>query len=145
VSTEAGVVHVDFEDYNGDGYLDFRVPSSWGTGGTWYQYFRFNGKRYVPWKEPADLGINHFDPKTKTATAFGRSGPSHKATFHKVVRGRFLLTGREIYDQAKEVRKLVPKEIADEDYVLIKEDIRNGKVVKRTVTKDNPWEDEPER
>ncbi|HEX8311566.1 MAG TPA: hypothetical protein VF614_09635 [Chthoniobacteraceae bacterium] len=145
MSTEAGVVHVDVEDYNGDGYLDFRVPSNWGTGGTWYHYFRFNGKRYVPWKEPAELGINHFDLKTKTATASARSGPSRHTAFYKIVGGRFLMTGREIYDQAEEIRNLVPKEITDEEYVLIKEEIRNGKVAKRTVTKKNPWDGEPER
>lgn len=140
---EPGMVRVDVEDYDADGYLDFRMPESSGTGGTSYIYFRYDRRKYVIWEEPVKLGINHIDPKTKTASASWRSGPAYRCTNYRIVGGHFVLSSREVYDQAENVRKLVPKEIRDGDYVLIQEDIKGGKVVKRSVTKNNPWESEP--
>lgn len=138
VETDPGVVHLKLGDYDGDGYLDFGIPTTWGTGGTWYEYFRFDGKRYVPWKEPGELQINSFDPKTKTAKAFSRSGPSYLSTTYKIENGRFIKTKREIFDQARSIRDLVPGDIGDEAYVLVVEEIKDGKVVKRKVSKREP-------
>jgi len=135
VSTELATVDLQIDDYDVDGSLDFRIATNTGTGGTWYQYYRFKGKRFVEWNEPAQLGINFFDKKKGLAVASGRSGPTYHRDFYKLIRGHFVLVGREMYDKARDHRKVVPKEIGDDDYVLIKETIKNGKVTERTVKK----------
>lgn len=82
---------VDIVDYDRDGYLDFRVVAGWGTGGTWYNYYRFNGKKYVSWREPQRLGISSIRPEESLAVSFGRSGPCWAASYYRMRGARFTL------------------------------------------------------
>ena len=135
-------IGLEIDDYDGDSYLDFRLVTNSGSGGTWYSYYRYDGKQYVEWEEPGRLAINSFDKEKKIAVAFSKSGPAHLSTSYTLVGRHFVKIGREIYDQAKNLREHVGKEIGDNEYVRINETVEDGKVTKRTVTKDNPWESE---
>lgn len=141
IDNDFQTLRLEVADYDGDGYQDFRFPTSSGTGGTWYGYFRFDGKHYVPWPEPEELEINDFDLKTRTATASSRSGPAYLTNHYKIEGGKFIHTARETFDKAEALRDRVPKEIADSDYVLIVEKIEKGVVVSRKVTKREPGEE----
>jgi hypothetical protein len=76
IETQGGVPNIDIADYDGDGYRDVRIVARWGTGGTWYNYYRFDGKKYVPWEEAMDLEINDIASEKAFASASSRSGPS---------------------------------------------------------------------
>lgn len=133
---------VDIVDYDRDGYRDFRVTAGWGSGGTWYNYYRFDGKRYVPWLEPERLNITSIRPEESLAVSFWRSGPSWKMLSYRMQGARFILIKVESYGVASESRKLLPSSIPDGHYVLITETIAKKRIVHRNIKLSNPWEDE---
>lgn len=140
--SQGGIPNLDIVDYDNDGYLDFRVVAGWGTGGTWYNYYRYDGTKYVPWQEPMDLGINHIEPEKGFASSHWRSGPSWSAAYFTMKGSRFSLYEMELFDQAKYRRPIVPKEVPDNHYVLITETIAKDRIVHRKIVETNPWENE---
>jgi len=133
---------VDIVDYDRDGYLDFRVVAGWGTGGTWYNYYRFNGKKYVPWLEPQRLGINSIRPEESLAVSSWRCGPCWSASYYRMRGASFILVKKERYDQASYLRRLVPCSVPDSNYVLITETISKNRIIHRNIKLSNPWEDD---
>lgn len=142
IESQGGVQHVDVVDYDNDGYLDFRTIAGWGTGGSWYNYYRYDGKKYVVWEEPMELGINHIEPEKAFASSHGRSGPCWSAAYYNITGGHFVLYETELFNQAVHRRELVPKEVPDNHYVLITETIEKNRIVYRKIEVSNPWEDE---
>lgn len=113
----AGMPGVEIADFDGNGFNDFRVLSNWGTGGSWYCYYRFKDGTFQRWNEPEELGINGL-PEDGLLAAFNRSGPESIAVFYKFKDGMF---------QKKRVESLLLKsslpEMADvkaEDFPLIR-------------------------
>jgi len=139
--TEDARLDVKIADFDLDGNLEIQVLAGWGTGGSWYSYYRWDGKRYIHWNEPEDLGINNFDLAKKIAITFGRSGPATSTTVFHIKNGHFVKFQREIYDQAKSRRDLVPKGIPDDAYVLIEEEYDGARLKSRHVQKKSPEED----
>jgi len=133
---------VDIVDYDRDGYRDFRVTAGWGSGGTWYNYYRFDGKRYVSWLEPERLNISSIRPEESLAVAFGRSGPCWSASYFRMRGAQFTLFKKERYNQASYYRQFVPLSVPDSNYVLVTETISKNRVVHRNIKLSNPWEDE---
>ena len=131
---EARWLDVEVADYNLDGTTDFRLLAGRGTGGSWYSYYRWNGKRYVPWDEPADLGINFFDLAKRIAVSRGRSGPSWTETLYHIRGGHFQRFKTMIFDFASGRREIIPKDIPDDEHVFIVEDY-DGKRLKKRVIK----------
>lgn len=86
--TDVGVPNMDIADFDGDGDLDFRIIMAWGTGGSWYCYYRFHNRRYERWTEPEELGLNGM-PDHGFLTANGRSGPASSSTTYQFKDGRF--------------------------------------------------------
>lgn len=86
--TDVGVPQIDITDFDGDGDLDFRIITAWGTGGSWYCYYRFREGRYERWNEPEELGLNGI-PENGFLTANGRSGPESSSISYKFKDGRF--------------------------------------------------------
>lgn len=131
--TDFGVPHTDIEDYDCDGDLDFRIINGWGTGGSWYSYFRFNGLTYEPWPEPEDLGLNGSISDGEIA-ASGKSGPEHSSTYYRVKGGKFQKTRVE----SIMLRRSLPefKDFTDDDFVTaeVNETWKDGKLIKRIVT-----------
>lgn len=122
----------DVADYDRDGFLDFRVLSGWGSGGSWFNYYRFDGSKYVEWKEPAELGTTFLQPEKYYACAAGRAGPSWAASHYRIENGGFVLYERERY----------PENVPESDDVLITDTVRKDRVVHRKVEVRNPWEDD---
>jgi hypothetical protein len=142
VESDMTSIALQIDDYDADGDLDFRLATNAGSGGTWYAYFRYDGKQYAEWEEPSRLGINTFDKEKRVATAFSRSGPSYLSTSYKLADGHFVAIARETRDKAKNLREHVEKDIPDDAYVVIKETLEEGKVTKRSVTKDDAPENQ---
>lgn len=140
--SQSGIPRIDIVDYDQDGYLDFRIVAGWGSGGTWYNYYRFNGKRYVSWLEPERLNISSIRPEESLAVAFGRSGPCWSASYYRMRGARFTLFKKERYDQASYYRQFVSSSVPDSNYVLVTETISKNRVVHRNIKLSNPWEDE---
>jgi hypothetical protein len=140
--SQGGIPNIEIVDYDRDGYLDFRVIAGWGSGGSWYNYYRFNGKRYVPWLEPQRLNISSIRPEESLAVAFGRSGPCWAASYYRMRGTRFTLFRKERYDQASFCRAVVPLNVPDSHYVLITETVSKNRIVHRNIKLSNPWEDE---
>ncbi len=84
----AGMPGVDIADFDGDGFTDFRVLSNWGTGGSWYCYYRFKDGKFHRWSEPEELGINGL-PEGGLISADNRSGPESISVFYKFKDGKF--------------------------------------------------------
>lgn len=84
-----GMPGVEIADFDGDGFTDFRVLSNWGTGGSWYCYYRFKDGKFHRWSEPEELGINGL-PENGLVAACNRSGPESIAVFYKFKDGKFL-------------------------------------------------------
>ena len=131
---DARWLDVEVADYNLDGITDFRLLAGWGTGGSWYSYYRWNGKRYIPWDEPENLGINFFDFAKKTAVSQGRAGPSWSKTLYHIRGGRFHQFKAMIFDFAQNRREIIPNDIPDDEHVFIVEDY-DGKRLKKRVVK----------
>ena len=130
--TDYGVPHIHIEDYDCDGDLDFRVICSWGTGGSWYSYFRCEGNKFVPWQEPEDLGLNtHISDGEIAAT--GRSGPEYHATYYEVKNGRF----NKVRVESIRMKSSLPefKELKDDSFIVaaVTEIWKDGHLIKRTV------------
>jgi hypothetical protein len=121
VGDETGSLYIEVADYNLDGSLDFRFGAMHGTGGSWFTYYRWDGRRYVSWDEPENLGINSFNLKARAATARSRAGPSWEETDYHIRRGHFIKFSRTIFSQAQFQRELVPETIPDNDDVYIDE------------------------
>ncbi len=85
---DVGVPHMDIADFDGDGFLDFRIITAWGTGGSWYCYYRFRDGNFKRWTEPEEIGLNGLPDKGLVA-AFGRSGPESSAVLYQYKDGRF--------------------------------------------------------
>ena len=128
----AGMPGVEIADFDGDGFNDFRVLSNWGTGGSWYCYYRFKDGTFQRWNEPEELGINGL-PEDGLLAAFNRSGPESIAVFYKFKDGMF---------QKKRVESLLRKsslpEMADvkaEDFPLIRitEEWDGNRLLRRTL------------
>jgi len=86
--TDVGVPHIDIADFDADGDLDFRIITAWGTGDSWYCYYRFRENRYERWNEPEELGLNGM-PDNGLMNANGRSGPESSSVSYKFKDGRF--------------------------------------------------------
>ncbi len=86
--TDVGVPDMDVADFDGDGDVDFRIIMAWGTGGSWYCYYRFHDGHYERWSEPEELGLNGV-PDNGFLTANGRSGPESSSVSYKFKNGRF--------------------------------------------------------
>lgn len=130
--TDYGVPEIHIEDYDCDGDLDFRVICSWGTGGSWYSYFRCDGKKFVEWQEPEELGLNtHISDREIAAT--GRSGPEYHATYYEVKNGRFV----KVRLEAIRMKSSLPefKELKDDTFVVasVTEIWKEGHLIRRTV------------
>lgn len=142
LESQGGIPDIDIVDYDGDGYLDIRVIAGWGSGGSWYNYYRFNGKRYVRWLEPQRLNISSIRPEESLAISYGRSGPCWAASYFQMRGTRFILVKKERYDQVLHCRQFVPSCVPDSNYVLITETISKNRIVHRNIKLSNPWEDE---
>lgn len=130
--TDYGVPHIHIEDYDCDGDLDFRVICSWGTGGSWYSYFRCDGNKFVSWQEPEELGLNtHISDGEIAAT--GRSGPEYHATYYEVKNGKF----NKVRVESIRMKASLPefKEIKDDSFTVaaVTEIWKDGHLIKRTV------------
>lgn len=139
-----GRPRVEIADYDGDGYQDFRMLTDHGSGGSSYAYYRYNGKKYVPWEEPTSLGINRIDPAKHLAIASGRAGPCWRRNTYRIQGTHFILIEREAYDEARELRPLVPTTVPDTHYVQVIEKIEREKIAHRKIIEMNPWENEGE-
>lgn len=130
--TDFGVPEIHIEDYDCDGDLDFRVISAWGTGGSWYSYFRCDGSKFVPWEDPENLGLNsHISDGEIAAT--GRSGPEYHAIYYEVKNGRF----NKVRVESIRLKSSLPefKELKDDSFVVaaVTEVWKDGHLIKRTV------------
>lgn len=139
IETEGGVVYTEVADFDLDGYRDLQVLSHSGSGGSWYNYYRFDGSKYVSWPEPEELGINVIQPENSYAAAFSRSGPCWFARYFRIENGHFVLYGRDVFEQARNVREMIPAGVPDSHYVRITDRIRGDRVVHRKVEVENPW------
>ncbi|MBE2179219.1 MAG: hypothetical protein IAE97_01990 [Chthoniobacterales bacterium] len=83
-----GIPGVEIADFDGDGFNDFRMLSNWGTGGSWYCYYRFEDGKFHRWSEPEDLGINGL-PADGLISADNRSGPESISVFYRFKDGIF--------------------------------------------------------
>jgi hypothetical protein len=54
----------------------------------------------------------------------------------------FFLYERNTYDQAQYLRELVPIEVPDASYVLINEKIKGDRIIYRTITAMDPWQND---
>jgi hypothetical protein len=130
--TDYGTPEIHIEDYDCDGDLDFRVICAWGTGGSWYSYFRCDGNKFVSWQEPEDLALNtHISDGEIAAT--GRSGPEYHATYYEVINGRF----NKVRVESIRMKSSLPefKELKDDSFIVaaVTEIWKDGHLIKRTV------------
>jgi hypothetical protein len=137
-----GVTEVEIVDYDNDGYLDFKVLASWGTGGSWYNYYRYDGEKYVEWREPAALEINQIEPENALAVSRGRSGPSWSERYYHMKGASFILFKTEVFSEASYHQEIVPAEVPDNHYVLIEQKIENNRIIHRKITATNLWDEE---
>lgn len=131
--TDIGVPHTDVGDFDFDGDQDFRIIEGWGTGGSWYVYYRFKDGLYEHWEEPEELGLNHFDEKGKEAVSSGRSGPENSSTYFEFKNGHFSKVRVEAIRLKNSLPEFKDKEVGDWTSALVKEDWKDGKLIKRTV------------
>ena len=144
IVNEGGVPNVEIIDYDNDGYLDFRVLATWGSGGSVYNYYRYDGNRYVEWQEPQALRISQIEPEKALAVSCGRSGPAWSARYYHMKGDSFILFKAEVFDEASYHQEIVPAEVPRNHYVLIEQKIVNSRITHRKITVANPWEDESE-
>jgi hypothetical protein len=130
--TSFGVPHTYIADYDCDGFLDFRVISDWGTGGSWYCYYRFDGTNYVHWTEPEDLALNG-DMVDGEISSHGRSGPNSHETHYRVEKGRFVKVRHESIRMKQDLLEF--KDDKNDDFVVVRitEDWKDGRLIKRTI------------
>jgi hypothetical protein len=130
--TSFGVPHTYIADYDCDGFLDFRVISDWGTGGSWYCYYRFDGTNYVHWTEPEDLALNG-DMVDGEISSHGRSGPSSHSTYYRVEKGRFVKVRHESIRMKQDLPEF--KDDKNDDFVVVRvtEDWKAGRLIRRTI------------
>lgn len=131
--TDIGVPHTYVGDFDFDGDLDFRIITSWGTGGSWYAFYRFHEGRYEHWEEPEELGLNHFDEKGKEAVSSGRSGPEQSSTYFEFKHGHFSKVRVEAILLKDSLPEFKGKNVGDWFSALVNEDWKDGKLIKRTV------------
>lgn len=131
--TDIGVPHTYVGDFDFDGDLDFRIIDGWGTGGSWYVFYRFHEGRYEHWLEPEELGINHFDEKGKEAIASGRSGPEQRSTYFEFKNGHFSRVRFEAILLKTSLPEFKDKNVGDWISALVKEEYKDDKLIKRTV------------
>jgi hypothetical protein len=130
--TSFGVPHTYIADYDCDGFLDFRVISDWGTGGSWYCYYRFDGTNYVHWAEPEDLALNG-DMVDGEISSHGRSGPNSHETHYRVEKGRFVKVRHESIRMKQDLPEF--KDDKNDDFVVVRitEDWKEGRLIKRII------------
>jgi len=131
--TDTGVPHTYVGDFDFDGDLDFRIIEGWGTGGSWYVFYRFHEGRYEHWEEPENLGLNHFDEAGKEAVSSGRSGPENISTYFEFKDGHFSKVRVEAIRLKSSMPEFKDTEVGDWISALVKEDWKDGKLIKRTV------------
>jgi len=127
-----GIPRTHIADYDGDGFLDFRVISDWGSGGSWYCYYRFDGNNYVHWKEPEDLGLNG-EIVSGEIGSHGRSGPSRYSTYYRVENGHFVKVRYESIRMKRELPEFKDDKNDDFGVVKITEEWKSGRLIRRTV------------
>jgi hypothetical protein len=128
--TSYGVPHTHVADYDCDGFLDFRVISDWGTGGSWYCYYRFDGTNYVRWPEPEALALNG-DIVNGETSSHGRSGPNSHSTYYQFKNGRFVKVRHEAIRMKKDLPEFKDDTNDDFDVVKITEDWKAGRLIRR--------------
>lgn len=125
------------DDYNLDGYEDFRVLQAAGSGGSWYEYFLYSPTRKQFYRSEAFYGIDSIDPNTRIAYASSRSGPSWSTSYFKIEGGKPILFKSRTFDQVQFLREnedlnaIIPKSVKNFDYVLITTFYRNGRITRR--------------
>jgi hypothetical protein len=130
--TDYGLPEIQIEDYDCDGDRDFRVICAWGTGGSWYSYFRCDGNKFLSWKEPEDLCLNTHISNGEIA-ATGRSGPEYHATYYEVKNGRF----NKVRVESIRMKSSLPefKDLKDDSFIVaaVREIWKDGHLIRRTV------------
>lgn len=127
-----GVPHTHIADYDCDGFLDFRVISDWGTGGSWFCYYRFDGTNYVRWTEPEDLALNG-DMVDGEISSQGRSGPESHSSYYRVEKGRFVKVRHESIRMKQDLPEF--KDDKNDDFVVVRitENWKAGRLLRRTI------------
>ncbi|MCB1204809.1 MAG: hypothetical protein KDN18_11165 [Verrucomicrobiae bacterium] len=130
--TDVGVPHMDIADFDGDGDLDFRIITAWGTGGSWYCYYRFHDGRYERWEEPEELGLNGM-PDNGFLTANGRSGPEFSSVSYRFKDGRFQKQRVEAILLRDSLAEFKDKKMANFVSVSVTEEWDDTRLVRRVV------------
>lgn len=128
----AGMPEVEVADFDGDGFNDFRVLSNWGTGGSWYCYYRFKDGTYHRWSEPEELGLNGL-PENGLIAAHNRSGPESIAVFYKFKDGRFHKQRVESMLLKSSLPELADVKTEDFSLVQITEEWDGNRLLRRTL------------
>jgi hypothetical protein len=129
--TDVGIPNMDIADFDGDGDLDFRIIMAWGTGGSWYCYYRFHGL-YERWSEPEELGLNGL-PEDGFLTANGRSGPNSSSVSYKFKDGRFQKQRVEAILLRDSLSEFKDEKMADFVSASVTEEWDDTRLVRRVV------------
>ncbi len=130
--TDTGVPHINIADFDGDGALDFRIISAWGTGGSWYCYYRYHNGRYERWKEPEGLGLNGL-PKDGRITASGRSGPETRSIHYRINNGKFIKSKVEETRLKNEMPEFKDLKSGHFTFVHVSEEWESSRLIRRIV------------
>jgi len=123
---------MDIADFDGDGDLDFRIIMAWGTGGSWYCYYRFHDGLYERWSEPEELGLNGL-PEDGFLTANGRSGPNSSSVSYKFKDGRFQKQRVEAILLRDSLSEFKDEKMADFVSASVTEEWDDTRLVRRVV------------
>jgi|GEM_PF-1849947 len=129
---DVGIPNMDIADFDGDGFLDFRIITAWGTGGSWYCYYRFKDGAFHRWKEPEELGLNSL-PDGGEMVAYGRSGPENFAIYYQHKDGRFQKQRSEsilLKDSLPELKNWKTNECVT---VFVIEEWNDNRLIRRTL------------
>jgi hypothetical protein len=129
---DIGVPNMDLTDFDGDGFLDFRIITAWGTGGSWYCYYKFEDGNFRRWTEPEELGINGL-PEAGKIASYGRSGPESSAVFYEFKEGRFQKRRVESILLKDSLPELNDWKTTDVIVISVVEEWDEGRLIRRTL------------